>query len=71
MFSSVLARLRATLSGFWAVPGLVATALAALALLLITVDRSAVWRRTGLWYSGDASAARDVLSTLAGSMMTR
>ena len=71
MITAVRIRLREVLSGFWAVPGLVAAALAGFALLLIQVDQGAAGRGGRFFlYGGDAAAARDVLSTLAGSMIT-
>jgi uncharacterized membrane protein len=71
VITAVRIRLRGVLSGFWAVPGLVAAALAGLALLLIQVDQGAAGRGGRIFlYGGDAAAARDVLSTLAGSMIT-
>ena len=62
---------RNTLNGFWFVPGALALAYVVLALLLIQVDRAAGNER-GVRYGfgGDASAARDVLSTIAGSLIT-
>lgn len=62
---------RNTVDGFWFVPGSLAVAHVLLALLLIQVDRAAGSER-GVRYGfgGDAGAARDVLTTIAGSLIT-
>lgn len=62
---------RNTLDGFWFVPGALALAHVALAVLLIQVDR-ATGNERGVRYGfgGDADAARDVLTTIAGSLIT-
>lgn len=62
---------RNTVDGFWFVPGALALAYVALALLLIEVDRAAGGEQ-GVRYGfgGDAGAARDVLTTIAGSLIT-
>jgi uncharacterized membrane protein len=61
-------RLRNVLYGFWLVPGAVAASLAVLAIVLVEVDH-------GLdgdagFFSGEADAARVVLSVVAGSLIT-
>jgi uncharacterized membrane protein len=61
-------RLRNVLYGFWFVPGAVAAALAVVAVVLVEVDRSAD-RNVG-FFSGEADAARVVLSVVAGSLIT-
>lgn len=60
-------------SSLWFLPTGMATAAAALALLLVAVDRSAPteWLLTQAWvYTGGADGASAVLQTIAGSMIT-
>ena len=57
------------LAGFWLVPGAVATVIGASAFLFIQIDRTGK-RRVGFGFDGDAGAARDILSTIAGSLIT-
>ena len=54
--------------GFLVVPGIVALALVALALLMLEAELHVA--RIGLGFSGDADAARAVLSSIAGSLIT-
>lgn len=61
---------RNVLDGFWFVPGGIAAAHIALAFLLIQVDRAAGPQGVSYGFGGDAGAARDVLSTIAGSLIT-
>ncbi|MBA2332761.1 MAG: DUF2254 domain-containing protein [Actinobacteria bacterium] len=58
------------LAGFWFVPGAVAVAFAGLALVLIEVDRKAGPSGIRFGFGGDAGAARDILATIAGSLIT-
>lgn len=61
---------RKTLGGFWFVPATVACAYAALAFLLVRVDRHAGDGGVEIGFEGDADAARNLLSTIAGSLIT-
>jgi uncharacterized membrane protein len=67
-----MGRLRASwqnlLAGFWLIPGAVAVAFAAFAFLLIELDRAT--DGSGFGFGGDAGAAREILSTIAGSVIT-
>jgi uncharacterized membrane protein len=56
--------------GFWFFPGLVALAGAALAMVLVPIDRAAGTEAFPLAFDGDASAARTILGTVAGSLIT-
>jgi len=70
MLAFLTARRRALLNGFWFVPGAVALAFAALALGLIATDRALGAGSTGFLFDGDAGAARAILQTIAGSLIT-
>jgi uncharacterized membrane protein len=70
MGEHVRARLRNLLQGFWFVPGLIAIALGALSFVVISIDRAAGPRGLSGAFDGDASAARSILSTIAGSLIT-
>lgn len=63
------ARLQNVLHGFWLIPGAVALALAAIGLVLVEIDDAGGDEGVGL-FSGDAEAARVVLSVVAGSLIT-
>lgn len=56
--------------GFWFVPGAVVAAHIGLALLLVRIDRGAGDGGLGVGFAGDAEAARGILSTIAGSLIT-
>jgi uncharacterized membrane protein len=56
--------------GFWFYPGLVALALAGLAVALVELDRALTADGLAVLFDGDASAARSILSTVAGSLIT-
>lgn len=56
--------------GFWFFPGVVALAGAALANALVAVDRAAGTEGVPVAFDGDASAARTILGTIAGSLIT-
>ncbi len=58
------------LEGFWFVPGTVVLGYVALGLLLVEVDRAGDENGLGLGFGGDAEAARGILSTIAGSLIT-
>lgn len=68
------ARLRARwldlVDGFWFVPAAVALAYVFLALGLIAIDRSGGDGGVDAAFGGDAEAARGILSTIAGSLIT-
>lgn len=70
MLSAVAARWRALANGFWFLPGLVVLGFAVAALVLVRVDRALDGDRLGFTFDGDASAARGVLETVAGSLIT-
>lgn len=60
-------------SSYWFIPSLMAVAAAVAAIGMLAIDRRvpAEWLRELEWlYSGDADGARDVLSTVGGSMIT-
>jgi uncharacterized membrane protein len=61
---------RRLLDGFWFVPLAVAVSLALLALALLALDRAGGEGGVGLGFDGDASAARDILAAIAGSLIT-
>lgn len=56
--------------GFWFYPGLVALAFAGLAVALVELDRALSADGLAVLFDGDASAARSILSTVAGSLIT-
>ena len=56
--------------GLWFFPGLVTLAGAALALVLVEIDRVAGTEGIPFAFDGDASAARTILGTVAGSLIT-
>jgi uncharacterized membrane protein len=70
MLSSLAARFRAVANGFWLLPGLITLGFIALALLLVRVDRGLGDDQLDFAFDGDASAARGVLETIAGSLIT-
>jgi len=57
-------------NGFWFVPSAVALGYAALALVLVRVDRGAGADGADVGFGGDGDAARGILSTIAGSLIT-
>lgn len=63
-------RWRLLVDGFWFVPGAVALAYAVLAVGLVQVDRAAGANGVDVGFGGDADAARGILSTIAGSLIT-
>jgi uncharacterized membrane protein len=58
------------LDGFWFVPGATALGYAALAVVAVRIDRSAGSNGFDFAFQGDADAARDILTTIAGSLIT-
>ena len=70
MRALLVSRLRGQLAGFWVVPGGVALGYAALALLLIQVDRASRDVGPGFGFGGDAPAARGLLSSVAGGIIS-
>jgi uncharacterized membrane protein len=69
MRSAVVSRWREAINGFWLIPGGVAVLIAALAFVLVGVDRS-IDSDGSLGFDGDASAARDLLGVIAASLIT-
>jgi uncharacterized membrane protein len=71
-------KLRATLTSHWSdlrygflfLPGLIAAAFIALALMVVRIDRLGGVHGVGVGFGGDASAGRAVLSTIATSLIT-
>ena len=61
---------RRLLDGFWFVPLATGVGLALLAVALLALDRGSGEGGFGLGFDGDASAARDILSAVAGSLIT-
>lgn len=62
---------RRLVNGFWFVPGAVGLGYAALALVLVRVDRRAGADGADVvGFGGDGDAARGILSTIAGSLIT-
>ena len=70
MRALLVSRVREQLAGFWVVPGGVALGYAALALLLIQVDRASGDVGPGFGFGGDAAAARGLLSSVAGGIIS-
>jgi uncharacterized membrane protein len=67
--SALTARSRAVANGFWLLPALIACAFAVLALVLVRLDHG-LGDQLGFTFDGDAGAARAVLETVAGSLIT-
>jgi uncharacterized membrane protein len=70
MSAGIAVRLRGFLDGFWFVPSVIALALAGLALTLIEIDRVVADESLSFAFDGDADAARGILQTVAGSLIT-
>lgn len=71
MLRAVLrSRWQALRSAFWALPALITAAMIGLAILLVEIDRASGADGTDWAFSGDAEAARGILSTVAGSLIT-
>ena len=62
--------LRELLNGLWFVPTLVACLIGGLGFLLVQVDEATAWRSSPWVFGGSAIAARTVLTTIAGSLIT-
>jgi uncharacterized membrane protein len=58
------------MQSLWFLPGLVTLAFAALAMLVVQVDRMAGSEGIGVLFGGSPEAAREILSTIAGSVIT-
>lgn len=56
--------------GLWFIPGLVVIGYALLAIVLVEVDHRIGFTGVAVVFKGDSSAARTVLSVLAGSLIT-
>jgi uncharacterized membrane protein len=63
-------RLRHLADGLWLVPGLVVCVFALLGIVVGELERSGRTTNSPFVYSGDASAAATILSTIAGSLIT-
>ena len=70
MIKAIRIRARDLLQGFWLIPGVVVLAFAALAVLLLALDRSAGPRGLDWAYGGQAAAARQMLTIVASSLIT-
>lgn len=70
MRSFIGSRGRRLLDAFWFVPALVAGGLGALAFAMVALDRELGVEGVAFAFGGDATAARDVLSVVAGSVIT-
>ena len=68
--TNLRARWHNILHGFWFVPGMIVVAMALGALLLVRLDRALATSDVGALYSGDASAAQGILSTIAAATAT-
>ena len=68
--SYIAARWQDAVSGFWLLPGLFVVAAAVLAFGLLALDRAFAPGTSTLLFGGGASAARTVMSTIAGAMAT-
>ncbi|MDQ6857551.1 MAG: DUF2254 domain-containing protein [Chloroflexota bacterium] len=56
--------------GLWFIPGLLVLVYAIAAIAMVEVDQRSELASVGVLFSGDASAARALLSVLAGSLIT-
>ena len=70
MLAAIRTRRRDLVEGFWFVPGALSAAFLGLAVLVLWLDRSALFPETALGFGGDPGAARDILKTIAGSLIT-
>jgi uncharacterized membrane protein len=62
--------LRELFNGLWFVPTVVACLVGGLGFLLVQIDEATAWRNSPWVFGGSASAARTVLTTIAGSLIT-
>lgn len=70
MFSALRARWQQIRDQLWFLPGVVTIGFAALALALVQLDRAAGTTEAGIVFGGSPSAAREILATIAGSIIT-
>ena len=70
MLGTLRSRWQELRASFWFYPGLIAAAFIGLSVLLIRVDRTSGPNGIDWAFSGDAEAARGILSTIAGSLIT-
>jgi uncharacterized membrane protein len=70
MASVLRARWRGLIQGLWFLPSLIVIVLGALAFGLVQVDEHVLWDSTQWVFGADPNAARTVLSTIAGSLIT-
>lgn len=70
MGAVVRARWRALSQGLWFLPSLIVLAMGALAVALVQLDERMSWGDTPWVFGADPNAARTVLSTIAGSLIT-
>lgn len=70
MLRAITTQWRNVSRGFWFYPGLVVLAFVGLAVGLVELDRGFGTDGIGIVFDGDASAARSILSTAAGSLIT-
>lgn len=66
----LISRLREQLQGFWVIPGGVAVGYALLTLLLLRIDSAMAGAGTGFGFGGDAAAARGILVSVAGGIIS-
>jgi uncharacterized membrane protein len=70
MLNGLRTRWRDLIEGFWFVPGLLSVAFFGLAVLVLWIDRSGVLGDAAVTFGGDPPAARSILTTIAGSLIT-
>ena len=72
MRANLILNLRTLGAKYWVIPGLMALGAIALAILMVTLDRTLAdkWAHLPWMYGNEPSGARAVLSTIAGSMIT-
>ncbi|MDQ3065752.1 MAG: DUF2254 domain-containing protein [Actinomycetota bacterium] len=70
MIGRLRTQLQTLQSSFWLVPALITAGFMALAEVLVQLDRTAGPNGIDWAFSGDAEAARGILSTIAGSLIT-
>jgi uncharacterized membrane protein len=70
VLGTLRSRWQALRSSFWLLPGLITAWMIVLAVVLIDIDRTSGPNGIDWAFSGDAEAARGILSTVAGSLIT-
>ncbi len=70
MLTALRARRQDLFQGFWLIPGAIAILFVGVALGVINLDRLLGPTAIGIAFTGDAPAARSVLSTIAQSLIT-